>query len=365
MPAAKIPPRPADVLKSLLAWYRANRRDMPWRRTKDPYAVWVSEIMLQQTTVETVVPYYERFLARFPTVEKLARAKLDDVLALWQGLGYYSRARNLHAAAKVVAERHKGKVPSTMEGIRELPGIGPYTAGAILSIAHGRRHPVVDGNVERVLCRYLAIREDPRSAPVRKRLWDTTGAWIQGPAPGDVNQAWMELGATVCVPREPLCLFCPIRKGCRARALGIAAELPAKAMTAARPTRTGTAFVVRAGGKVLLSRRPPEGLLGGLWGFPSEAPLGVSESSRAGRVEHTFTHFHLSLEVRETLLPRAPRVSLPLKWVAPNDLARHALSTLDRKVARAAGLGTEALDAAKREASGAKRQRLLRFAIRA
>jgi len=195
-----------SIRRALLDWYRANRRDLPWRRTRDPYAIWISETMLQQTRVETVIPYYERFLERFPDVAALADAESDDVLGAWAGLGYYSRARNLQAAARQIAERHGGRVPDDVEALRALPGIGRYTAGALASIAFDRPEPIVDGNVARVLARVKGIREDVKQPAVVKRLWEEAARLARGPAPGDLNQALMELGATVCVPGEPRCL---------------------------------------------------------------------------------------------------------------------------------------------------------------
>ena len=217
------------VRRALLAWYRANRRELPWRATRDPYAIWVSEAMLQQTRVETAIPYYERFLERFPDVAALASADLDDVLGAWAGLGYYSRARNLHAAARLVAERHGGEVPDDVEQLRALPGVGRYTAGAIASIAFDRPEPVVDGNAARVLTRLHDIREDVRSARVARRLWEESAALVRGPQPGLLNQALMELGARVCTPRAPRCPTCPLLRHCAAYRAGDPESLPVAA----------------------------------------------------------------------------------------------------------------------------------------
>ena len=197
---------PAAARRALLAWYDANRRDLPWRRTSDPYAIWVSEAMLQQTRVETVIPYYERFLARFPDIESLATADLDDVLGEWAGLGYYSRARNLRRAAQVVVEDHNGRLPDDIEGLRSLPGVGRYTAGAVASIAFDREEPIVDGNVARVIARLLDIGENIKNPDVERRLWKVAGELARGKRPGDLNQSIMELGATICTPRSPRCL---------------------------------------------------------------------------------------------------------------------------------------------------------------
>ena len=214
---------------ALLAWYRAERRDLPWRRTRDPYAIWVSETMLQQTRVEAVIPYYERFLARFPTVGALATADLDDVLSAWAGLGYYSRARNLKRAAEQVVADHAGCLPAAPDALRELPGIGRYTAGAIASIAFDRPAPIVDGNVARVLARLHGLREPIEQSAVRARLWAEAERLADGPAPGDLNQALMELGARICVPGTPRCDACPVSPFCDARRAGDAASLPVRA----------------------------------------------------------------------------------------------------------------------------------------
>lgn len=363
MPAGRIPPRPAAAIRRLLAWYRAHGRDLPWRRTRDPYAIWVSEVMLQQTTVKTAIPYYRRFLARFPTARRLAAARPQAVLKCWEGLGYYSRARNLHAAARLVAARHGGRVPDDPAALRALPGVGPYTAGAILSIAHGRRAPLLDGNVARVLCRYLAIREDPRTPAARERLWAVARRWIDGPSPGDVNQAWMELGATVCTPRAPACQLCPIRSACHARRLGIENLLPARAAHARAPLRRGFAALLRRrDGRVFLARRPLRGLLGGLWGFPGRIgrgarawtartaartlskAYGLAADDLEGRlaplapgVAHAFTHFRLSVDLFVGTLPVDARAAErpDRRWADPARLGRLPLSTLDRKIAQA------------------------------
>ncbi len=302
--------------KRLLSWYRANKRAMPWRETRDPYAIWISEAMLQQTRVETVIPYWERFLSRFPDVHTLATADLDDVLGVWAGLGYYSRARNLQAAARVIDQDYGGKLPDDAETLQTLPGIGRYTAGAVASIAFDRPEPVLDGNVKRVLARLLGIREDIGQPAIVERLWEEAGALARGPHPGDLNQALMELGATVCTPRTPRCESCPVSQFCDAWAKGDAESLPIKARKkAARKVEAVAALVVRRG-KALAVRRPTRGLLGGLWDLPGgdlaagETPragltralrdrtgLEISRASAIGTVEHAFTHRKLTLHV--------------------------------------------------------------------
>jgi A/G-specific adenine glycosylase len=306
----------ARTRRALLSWYRRRRRDLPWRRTDDPYAIWISETMLQQTRVETVIPYYERFLGRFPDVRVLAEASPDAVMEHWAGLGYYRRARMLHEAARVVVREHAGRLPDTAEGLRALPGVGRYTAGAVASIAFGRREPVLDGNVIRVLARLHDLREDVKSAPVQRRLWEEAASLAAGPSPGDLNQALMELGATLCTPRAPRCEACPLRRVCRAHAAGDPESLPVKGpRRAPRPVR-GVAAWVERGGRVLAVRRPPEGLLGGLWELPGadlapeEDPergvaralrerlgLEVEEARALGRVRHVFSHRLLDLVV--------------------------------------------------------------------
>jgi A/G-specific adenine glycosylase len=337
----------------LLDWYRANRRDLPWRRLRDPYAVWISEAMLQQTRVETVIPYWERFLALFPDVASLAAAEPDAVLGAWAGLGYYSRARNLHRAAKAVAALHGGRLPDTAEGLRELPGIGRYTAGAVASIAFDRPEPVVDGNVARVLARLYGIREDPKRPAVAARLWELAGALARGPSPGDLNQALMELGALVCTPRAPGCPACPLRRRCEARAAGDAESLPVKARKPSPRAVEAVAALILRRGRVLAVRRPPRGLLGGLWELPGgelaagETPAaGLRRALRervgltagplrhAGRVDHVLSHRRLRLHVYRCETP-AGRVRLAgpdaHRWLPPARLAELPLATLTRK----------------------------------
>jgi A/G-specific adenine glycosylase len=286
---------PAEVLsrirEALIAWYRSGHRDLPWRRTGDPYAVWISEIMLQQTRVDTVKERFAAFMARFPTVEALAAAPLEQVLALWSGLGYYARARNLHAAAGEVVARHGGRIPDELEAVRALPGIGPYTAGAILSIAFGKRAPILDGNVIRVLSRLFTISELPEdSSASRRRYWGLAEALLPASAPskkgendaGDLNQALMELGATVCVPQRPVCLVCPLRGVCAARKAGEPERYPPKSAARSVPIVRALSLVLRRpGGELLLLRRPASGLWGGLW-EPPTLPLLDGESETAG-----------------------------------------------------------------------------------
>jgi A/G-specific adenine glycosylase len=313
---SEAPARPKVLRAALLRWYRAHRRDLPWRRSRDPYAIWISESMLQQTRVETVIPYYERFLARFPDARTLADADLDDVLEEWTGLGYYSRARNLHRAAAQLVRDHDGRLPDDPDALRALPGVGRYTAGALASIAFDRPEPIVDGNVARVLARVRDIHEDVRSAPVVKRLWQEAAELADGPSPGDLNQALMELGATVCTPRRPRCSECPLRRHCAARRVGDPETLPVKApKPPPRPMLAVAGRVVKRG-RLLAVQRPPRGLLGGMWELPGGEPLPGEDPATAmvrtlrertglsvpgvdalGQVEHVFTHRHLTLHV--------------------------------------------------------------------
>ena len=361
--------------QNLLGWYAACRRDLPWRRTKDPWAIWVSEIMLQQTRVETVIPYFERFLKRFPTPRALAEAPEDQVLAAWSGLGYYRRARMLHAGAKATAST---PIPDQREGLLELPGIGRYTAGAIASIAFGRAVGLVDGNVARVLSRVFAIEDDMKKAGMKKAeaLADRI---VPADAPGEWNQALMELGATVCTPRSPSCEACPIAMGCRAHEEGKVDRLPVLGEKAKPKPQKLVALVARKGEKVLLLRRRSDGLFGGLWEPPtvesaaapwevaaksrpsaadrdnmrirfaskSREPRGwdrasvlASEPRKAGHVVHVLSHRRLSIDVFAADLRRAP-TTLPEPYEAAglfdaSDLEELGISTLARKVLAAA-----------------------------
>ena len=297
---------------ALLAWFQDGHRDLPWRQSRDPWAIWVSEIMLQQTRAASVVPYYEKFLARFPTPAALAAAPMDELLGFWAGLGYYARARNLHAGACQVVERHGGVVPGDPAAFRALSGVGPYTAGAVLSIAFGLPEPVLDGNVIRVLTRWDRLGDDPRSAALNARLWDRARTLAAGPEPGTVNQALMELGATICTPRSPTCLLCPVSAGCGARAAGDAERYPHKAPAPTRPHEHRIAGLVWTPRGVWLSRRPDAGLLAGLWELPSVtvdadggeadgqtalARLGLIAFGAPRAVDHVFTHRHWHLKV--------------------------------------------------------------------
>lgn len=295
-------PAPAAQIRArLLAWYTEARRDLPWRRDPRPWPVWLSEVMCQQTRVESVIGYFERFIARFPTPAALAEAPLDEVLGLWAGLGYYARARNLHAAARQVVERHGGEVPGDPEAFRALQGVGAYTEGAVMSIAFGHRLPAVDGNAVRVLCRIDRVADDPRTPAVRARLRARAADLADGPRPGDLNQAIMELGATLCTPKSPACLVCPIGDLCLARRHGDARALPIKPTRKPRRAVHRVAALARdAEGRIWLGRRPTDGLLGGLWGLPAvEAPgpdpralraLGLDAAGEPTTIEHGFTH---------------------------------------------------------------------------
>ncbi len=280
----------AHVRARLLRWYARKARDLPWRRRSDPYAVWVSEVMLQQTRAETVGAYFERFMERFPDVQALAAAQVGEVLKVWEGLGYYSRARNLHRAARIVVRDLRGRAPETLEGLRALPGIGRYTAGAVASIAFGLNEPVVDGNVERVLARVFALRTPLKEARTQKRLWSLARRLIPDGRASEFNQALMDLGATVCTPRKPRCDVCPLAGACRARAKGDPETLPRRTPKRPVPEVEAVVGVVLRGGRLLLGRRPVEGLLGGLWELPG------------GKIEPGETHAEaLRRELREEI----------------------------------------------------------------
>ncbi len=344
-------PQPEHASR-LLAWYDRHRRTLPWRapagaRT-EPYLVWLSEIMLQQTTVATVGDYFRKFVERWPTVEALAAAPLDEVLSAWAGLGYYARARNLHACARTVAEQHAGLFPETEDGLRALPGVGPYTSAAIRAIAFDQPASAVDGNVERVISRLFALRTPlPDAKPeIRARA----ASLVPQRRAGDYAQAMMDLGATVCTPRNPRCVICPLMKDCTARALGIAEELPARAPKAEKPTRRGLAFVLaNRDGAILLRKRPAKGLLGGMDEVPSspwregklviadalgEAPVPARWKVLEGGVRHTFTHFHLELAVARATATtsRLSRLAPGSAWVELDKLDERALPTVMRKV---------------------------------
>lgn len=258
-----------EVQRALLAWYREHRRDLPWRRTQDPYRIWLSEVMLQQTQVETAWGYYERFITRFPTLERLAEADVDEVLELWAGLGYYRRARNFHAAVKEVAQSYGGEVPQDAKVFGSLPGVGPYTTGAVLSIAYGEPIPAIDGNVMRVLSRLAAIADPIDRSAGRRRVEEAAATLLAVEAPGDWNQVLMELGALVCRPKSPKCHACPVARWCLAALDGTAEALPVSTRRSEVRRVERLVGVVEVGGDVVLTRRPEDGLLGGLWDLPA------------------------------------------------------------------------------------------------
>ena len=268
-------PHPTAITSALLAWISTDRRELPWRQTRTPYAVWISEMMLQQTQVASVKPYFERWMIRFPSVHALAEASLDDVLRAWEGMGYYARARNLHAAAQEIVVQHSGEIPADREALLRLPGVGRYTAGAILSLAFGQAEPIVDGNVRRVLCRVDDIADDPKALRTERRLWERADALVRA-APtgqaGDLNEALMELGALVCKPGRPDCAACPLAEVCLAHQRGVETARPVRAARKQTPHYDVTAALIRdTSGCFLIVRRPAEGLLGGMWGFPGSA----------------------------------------------------------------------------------------------
>jgi A/G-specific adenine glycosylase len=342
---------------ALLDWYAQHARDLPWRRTQDPYAVWVSEIMLQQTRVETVIPYFARWMVRFPNLESLARASQQEVLSLWEGLGYYSRARNLHRAAQVVLDESGGQLPSTVEGLSRLPGIGRYTAGAIASIAFGQDAPALDGNIRRILARVFNISQPARSPEGERILWELAAQHLPEGRAGDYNQAMMDLASQVCLPRGPHCEACPLNRMCQANALGIQEQRPVGLEKPAVPHWIVTAAVIRRDHQVLIAQRPAEGLLGGLWEFPGgklqpgedlpaclqreireELGAEIEVHGQLGIYRHAYTHFRVTLHAFLCSLQAGsePRPIHPsgLQWVTLSELGDFPMGKIDRQIAR-------------------------------
>ncbi len=337
----------------LIGWFEMEMRDLPWRKDQDPYKVWVSEVMLQQTRVDTVIPYFTRFLEKFPSIEALAKADEDQVLKAWEGLGYYSRVRNLQSAVKEVHEKYAGKVPDEPKEISSLKGVGPYTAGAILSIAYGKPEPAVDGNVMRVLSRILLIWEDIAKPSTRKVFEEAVRALISHENPSYFNQALMELGALICTPTSPSCLLCPVRDHCQAFEAGAQTELPIKTKKKKqRPVELVSAVLRDKDGRVLIRKRPGSGLLANLWEFPSaevsqeyrsekeqfkgyfndEYHVEISLGEMVGRIEHVFSHLIWNIHVFSGELHGEIQESATLKLVKVEELEEYAFPVSHQKI---------------------------------
>lgn len=342
------------IQKQLLAWYKKYQRDLPWRRSRDPYAIWISEIMLQQTQVITVKPYYLHFLKTFPTVKKLANAKLDSVLKCWEGLGYYTRAKNLHKAAKTIVSDYQCQLPSSIEDLIKIPGIGPYTAGAIASIAFDLDEPVLDGNVMRVLCRLFTIKTNPKESDTQKKLWTLARKMIPTGQASFFNQALMDLGATICTPSKPSCETCPISDCCKAKKAKLQHELPLKVKKKPVPHYDIGIGVVWKKNKILIDQRKDEGLLGGLWEFPGgkiaknekpqacvkreikeELAVNVKVNNLLIIVKHAYSHFKITLHVYEcdyvSGRPKAVECAA-WKWVSLDQLDDYTFPAANHKI---------------------------------
>jgi A/G-specific adenine glycosylase len=342
------------IQKSLLDWYQREKRDLPWRNTKEPYHILVSEIMLQQTQVKTVIPYYRRWLKSFPTTEALAQAGEPEVLKHWEGLGYYSRARNLHRSAILMVKEFNGDVPNRWDEILKLPGVGRYTAGAVLSIAYSHNVPVLDGNVKRVLSRLFCLKENGASSASENRLWAIAEKLVPSRLPGDFNQALMELGATVCLPQNPLCLLCPLNSACRAKQDNVQDKFPPAKVKAISKKIEVSAAVIHRNGKTYIQQRPQKGLMGGLWEFPGgkiekgESPedclsreiaeeLGVQINIKEKilTIKHSYTQFRVTLHVFTcTLQPGRIRATCceQWKWVSLQDIDQYPFPAANVKI---------------------------------
>jgi len=339
---------------SLLKWYHLHKRDLPWRRNQDPYRILVSEIMLQQTQVQTVIPYYRRWLKTFPSFRSLAAAPLDQVLKQWEGLGYYSRARNLHKLAQQVVEKHKSRLPDNYASLIELPGIGRYSAGAILSIAFDKDYPVLDGNVIRVFSRYFGVEKDVTKPETRLALWSLAEKHLHKGHAGDYNQALMELGAMICVPKHPRCGVCPVRASCISRLRGWQDRLPLKKKAAPTPHYDIGAGVIWRGEEILISQRPLNGLLGGLWEFPGgkrepneeltatvareikeELGIVVRVGDKCAQVPHAYSHFRITLHAFHCHYVSGKPQALGVKtwkWVRPEALKKYAFPAANQPI---------------------------------
>lgn len=350
----------AQFSTELLAWFAEHRIDLPWRREPTPYHVWLSEIMLQQTQIDTVLPYYMRFLKIYPSIQELATAPIDDVLKLWEGLGYYSRARNLHKTAQMIVHDYDGHFPETVEGLLTLPGIGPYTAGAIASIAFGVSAPVLDGNVIRVFTRLLDLDEDVTQTSTKNKLWEIAEDWVPEAEAGDYNQALMELGQYICRPKNPTCTDCPIQAHCQAFANGTQDDRPVKKKKPPIPHFDVTAGLIRdADERLLIAQRPMDGLLGGLWEFPGgkvekgeslpeclmrelqeELAITVDVHDLFVVVKHALTHLKITLHVFEctylgAISPYTEPQAIEAKdwaWVTEDELDNYSFGKADRQV---------------------------------
>ena len=352
------------IARKLLRWYDGAKRDLPWRRAPSPYKTLVSELMLQQTTVAAVIPYFERFLARFPTLASLADGRDEEVMALWSGLGYYARARNLRRAAVAVVAEHGGALPADEDALRALPGLGPYTAAAVASIAFGARTFALDGNGSRVMARLFGVGDSIDRPATKTRLRALGAAEVPAARAGDFNQAIMELGATVCTPRNPRCDDCPLAADCRAHAAGTADQLPRRSQKPVRPVVQTVCAFVTDGARVLMVKRD-RGLLAGTWSLPERAADGVAADrvaaelaasagvkgttpQRRGAVRHVFTHRDVTAEVFRIEVARAGRGDAARRWIAPDELGALGVSTFARKTV-AVGLGPAPAPGAKRD----------------
>jgi A/G-specific adenine glycosylase len=342
--------------KYLLIWYKSQGRKLPWRGSLNPYTIWVSEIMLQQTRVEAVIPYFERWMERFPSVADLAAASEQEVLSAWEGLGYYSRARNLHKAARIVMEEYGGKLPSDLKALRRLPGIGRYTVGAIASMAFGQDAATLDANLRRVFSRVFNVAQPADSTAGEDILWELAETHLPKGQAGDYNQALMDLGATICVVKKPRCLLCPIQEICLANQLGVQEQRPVLKIKAEISHYTVTAAVIQKNGKVLLAKRPSKGLLGGMWEFPGgkverdetledcltreireELDAIISVGEPFGIYKHAYTHFRITLHAFFCeLIEGEPKAieAAELAWVNPGELQHYPMGKVDRQIAR-------------------------------
>ncbi|MEO5802819.1 MAG: A/G-specific adenine glycosylase [Verrucomicrobiota bacterium] len=332
------------VIRALLKWFSQNARDLPWRKTRDPYAIWVSEIMLQQTQVKTVIPFWERWMRELPTIQTLAKAKPENVLKLWEGLGYYTRARNLQSAAKMIYEKHSGKFPETFDDILALPGIGRYTAGAICSIAFNQPKPILDGNVIRVLTRVFGIRGNPRGKETNAQLWGLAEQLVSNSklSCSSLNQSLMELGALICTPRQPKCFICPLRKSCVAFKENLIEQLPNLEKRVSSTNRRFTAFVVENEARFLVQQRPAKVVNARLWEFPNvEITNGetfpankvfevASDASPLCTIKHSITHYRITMEVFRAEL-RSKEIPVG-KWLRVSELRKLAFSSAHRKI---------------------------------